>query len=733
MAVLTGVVYAIARNTIEDEINDSNRLLLESIRDNIDRSLSAINDLSLEVLASPEIQEISTLIDGDEGLNYKLYKAAQDLNDYKIFREGVKNFYIYLGGINRVIWPRTVTPARFYYNNYINNEYVGYDQWKQLIDQWYYGEFVKLPFYDSDSKNDIALAFVRSIPYPVMGDHVTSIVIITNFDEILNMDHRETRIAILDGNNQVVAQNNADVVLNSVELPEMPGIHGMFKHNSEGKKEIISYITSRKYNWKYITITPERVFWERSLFIRIIMWGELFLCMVGMGFISFYFVRRNYNVLSEITSFIRSKLKSDLVYDANEYNLIRQALRQSIDEKDEVRSMFDEQQQVLRNNLLIGLMEGNEMPVPLNELLASYNVSFPHRYYCVVSVYIKRVNNVLWGGEKYNLAKIAVIKLLEKILDRNNTAYTIDYRGHIFVIINTPLGWQEFHKALDEDLRKARDIINQDLDIDVYIAVGGVYNASLDIRRSYNESLSSMDYARVLDKGNIIYFWSIGKENKKTGLYPFQKEQILLNHLHLSDKVAIKEEINDLFYNGFLNTSASQETVRFMIFALTFNLLRNCCADEEEFNKYLDESRNSIELLTMSKTVIEMKEPLILLLDNVINHRTVSRDMKKLFSSTVQEYVVKHYTDPMLCIETIADAMGKTPYYASKKFKIETGGGILDFIYKIRIDNAKELMKDVSLTQAQIAEKSGFTSVRTYHRIFKKMEGVTPGQYKYVE
>jgi AraC-like DNA-binding protein len=426
-------------------------------------------------------------------------------------------------------------------------------------------------------------------------------------------------------------------------------------------------------------------------------------------------------------------LKSESAYDANEYNFIRQALSQSIDEKDEVQSMFDEQHQMLRNNLLIGIAEGNEMPVPVNELLASYNVNFPHHYYCVASVYIKRVNTVLWGGEKYNLAKIAVIKLLEKILGRNNTVYAFDHRGHIFAIINTPFGWQEFHRLLDDDLRNARDIITQDLDIDIYVSTGGVYNVPRDIRRSYNEALSSMDYARILDKGSIIYFWSIGKENRQTGIYPFQKEQVLLNHLHLSDRNAIKESVNDLFYNDFLKASVSQETARFMIFALAFNLLRNCCADEEEFNKYLDENRVPIDSLTMSKTIIEMKEHLILLLDNVIKYKNLSRDRKKLFSSMVHEYIINHYTDPALCIESIADAMGKTPYYTSKKFKIETGGGILDFIYKIRIDNAKELMKDASLTQAQVAEKSGFTSIRTYHRVFKKMEGVTPGQYKYVE
>ena len=45
-----------------------------------------------------------------------------------------------------------------------------------------------------------------------------------------------------------------------------------------------------------------------------------------------------------------------------------------------------------------------------------------------------------------------------------------------------------------------------------------------------------------------------------------------------------------------------------------------------------------------------------------------------------------------------------------------------------RVDKAKELLSDGNLTMRQIAEQSGFQSVRTFNRVFKEFTGVQPGK-----
>ncbi|GHT63869.1 putative HTH-type transcriptional regulator YtdP [Spirochaetia bacterium] len=741
MVVLTGIVYVIARNTIEREINNSNLLLLESVRDNIDRALAEINDLSMEILASPEIQEASALSEGDMAYYYKLYKAAQSLFNYKTLKSDFQSYYIYFGDIGRVMRPGIVNFEGLYYDNYIQNGNFGYGQWKEAVSRLYYGEYITMPHRDAVTGNTFNLAFIRSMPFPSLNDEVTNIVIMMNINKILDRGSQDRGIAVLDGNNNIIAQSRLEAALETGGLPAMPGDHGIFTTRSNGLREVISYIASREYNWKYITVTPENVYWERASFIRFIMWGEILLCVLGMGALSFYFVRRNYNILSEITSFIRSKLNSETIYRGNEFSYIRQVLSQSIEEKQEAESRLDQQLITLRNNLLIGLMEGNEMSVPLDELLTSYNIHFPHPHYSVVAVYIEHVNPELWGGQDkntYTIAKMAVMNLMEDILNRNdsqgggprsNTAYVTDFRDHILCVINTSLRWLEFRSALDEDLKSARDIITQKYDMDIYIAVGGLYNTPEDIHRACNDAQSSIDYARILGRGQTVFFGDLGSHDTDSGVYPFNKERILLNHLHLADFTAVSALVNGLFHDDLLKLSVSQETLHFIVLSLTAQLLRNVCADEEELNRFLDRNGEGIAQLVKCKTIMDMKEPMLRLLKCAIDTEA-SPEKKNQLGAVIQNYITSHYTDPLLNIESIAEAVKKSPYYISKKFKMETGSGILDFINKVRIDNAKALLQDTGLTQAQVAEKVGFTSVRTYHRAFKKMEGVTPGQFK---
>ncbi|MNI90133.1 Arabinose operon regulatory protein [compost metagenome] len=70
------------------------------------------------------------------------------------------------------------------------------------------------------------------------------------------------------------------------------------------------------------------------------------------------------------------------------------------------------------------------------------------------------------------------------------------------------------------------------------------------------------------------------------------------------------------------------------------------------------------------------------------------------------------------------------PTYLSKLFKDHTGEGLLDALNKRRIARAKELMADKRLTVGEVAESIGFNDVGTFIRIFKRIEGITPGKYK---
>jgi len=96
----------------------------------------------------------------------------------------------------------------------------------------------------------------------------------------------------------------------------------------------------------------------------------------------------------------------------------------------------------------------------------------------------------------------------------------------------------------------------------------------------------------------------------------------------------------------------------------------------------------------------------------------------------IMRYIDNHYTDLDLNITTIADEFHFTPPYLSKKFKDSTGISIIDYIYQVRIIQAKKMIKETNLKISDIAQKVGFTDSNAFIRIFKRLEGITPGAFK---
>lgn len=68
--------------------------------------------------------------------------------------------------------------------------------------------------------------------------------------------------------------------------------------------------------------------------------------------------------------------------------------------------------------------------------------------------------------------------------------------------------------------------------------------------------------------------------------------------------------------------------------------------------------------------------------------------------------------------------------YISRRFKKETGLTALEYLQKIRIDKACNLLAGSKLTIREIAHRTGYDDIKFFNRVFRKMVGMTPGEYR---
>lgn len=90
----------------------------------------------------------------------------------------------------------------------------------------------------------------------------------------------------------------------------------------------------------------------------------------------------------------------------------------------------------------------------------------------------------------------------------------------------------------------------------------------------------------------------------------------------------------------------------------------------------------------------------------------------------------KVYLDPNLKLADIASMTGSNRTYVSRYFNEEVGTSFFDFVNRYRIAYVRQLLAESDEKLDVIAEKSGFNSRQSLHRVFSSFEGVTPEQYR---
>lgn len=81
-------------------------------------------------------------------------------------------------------------------------------------------------------------------------------------------------------------------------------------------------------------------------------------------------------------------------------------------------------------------------------------------------------------------------------------------------------------------------------------------------------------------------------------------------------------------------------------------------------------------------------------------------------------------------LDDVSRRMKLTPYYFSKLFKQETGITFMEYLTGLRLDQAKQLLKNPDLSIKEIGISVGYSDPNYFSRIFKKVLGITPSEYR---
>ena len=94
-----------------------------------------------------------------------------------------------------------------------------------------------------------------------------------------------------------------------------------------------------------------------------------------------------------------------------------------------------------------------------------------------------------------------------------------------------------------------------------------------------------------------------------------------------------------------------------------------------------------------------------------------------------KQFIQEHQTDD-LSLGDVAKAVNTSTFYFCKMFKKYTGLNFTNYLSRLRIEKAKNLLLNPNLRVSEIAYEVGFQSLTHFNRVFKKIIGQSPTEYR---
>lgn len=97
--------------------------------------------------------------------------------------------------------------------------------------------------------------------------------------------------------------------------------------------------------------------------------------------------------------------------------------------------------------------------------------------------------------------------------------------------------------------------------------------------------------------------------------------------------------------------------------------------------------------------------------------------------SDIFEYVKEHFMEDISLIE-IAKIANLTPNFFCRMFKTKTKKHFVEYLNEIRISNACKYLIETDMAMSEIAFNCGYKTVSNFNKLFKKLTGTTPKEYR---
>ncbi len=735
--VITMLVLFQSQHLLNSEVIRSNKALLNQVKQSLDNQFKDIKRMGLQLSLDPKVIKYVNQADfNNSQVKIDTLDLITSLRSYAASNGDINDLYVYMKKGHFGVTTSTMNQDELLFQLlHAGNKGITMKQWSDSMEKIYYGNF--LQFADDD------MVYMQSLPIQNASEAPATLVVMLNAERlkaaISNIQIAQAgSVLILDSTNKLLMTAGDSDHVSDIDFEQIRSAEGSFSQKW-GKEEVtVSYVSSVENEWKYVSIVPTKIYSAKVSQLRSWIYAGLFMCIFVGGPMSIWLTRRHYMPIRRMVDLVSPKVKSNLEGIGNEFSLLQSFMSENEALQVTANRTIQKQQDVLRSHFLARLLKGRvESGSALAQSMESFDLRFESNRFAVLLFHIGDYdalfndNGSRDAESKLQYVYYIVTNITEELIGRKHTVFTTEVDGMIAFLVNIQNDDEARTKQdLIDIAQEAQTIIQGKFYIQLTIGISDIHPLLTGIPQGFDEALEALEYKFVIGPSQIIPFDRI-KRPKNELYYPLDMERQLINHIRTGQYEEAMEAVSELIVTNVSDGTLSLQLGKLLMFELIGTILKAIEHLDQGPNELAVEKHALIKQLTQCESFVEIEDEIYKFLKTVCDYV----DSKKKSHNTnlkdqVLSYIDEHLADMDLSLTSLSLKFEVNAPYLSRFIKEQSGETFIDYVNKQRVQLAKQLMTETDDTITDITQKVGFSNSNTFIRVFKRYEGITPGQFR---
>lgn len=438
-----------------------------------------------------------------------------------------------------------------------------------------------------------------------------------------------------------------------------------------------------------------------------------------------------------VTEYLLKPISSGKLLEA--LNGVSESIRREKEDKDLVRKYMEEMRENTeheKQKFFEQMIAGNLSMADALETGKKYEMNLSAGMYNLLLFRFTLGEENRKSGELLGEAEYAIEKLTERL------EYVFEFQrgveGWAFLLMaDNEEQMSERVKELSKDLE---EIMKNYSTIAYFGGIGQPVARLRELEESFREAERALAARFTMELNRIISVEDIRMAQNVdtlddieiTSFGEIEKTRTMLEKFLNNGAEDEIDEFVDVYINELPEENLKSVLMRQYIIMDAYIVMMSFCEKiegiEGEMQAQSEELKNSMKTI---QTLEEIKNYIRMLLKKIIGVRdTISGRRYSDIIEIAKDQIRKTYMSDEISLNTIAAEVGMSPSYFSSIFSKEMGKTFVEYLTKIRMDRAKELLMCSSMKTSEIGYEVGYKDPHYFSYIFKKTQNCTPKEFR---